>query len=256
MIKRVSMFLYGVASYVIFLATFLYLVGFIGGFLVPRSLDSEPTSPLAQSVAIDLALLLLFTVQHSGMARPAFKRWLTRFVAPEIERSTYVLASSSALLVLFALWQPLGGVVWEVSDPAGRTVLYALFALGWGLVLIATFLINHFDLFGLRQVWLALTGKRYAPVPFRTPGLYRLVRHPLYLGFFLAIWSTPRMTVAHLLFAVVTAAYILLAIRWEERDLIDALGEDYRKYRHRVPMLIPRLRRAPVTSSRAPRLSG
>lgn len=244
MIKRISMFLYGVASYMIFLATFLYAVGFIGGFGVPRSLDSPAERPVMQSLAIDLALLVLFAAQHSGMARPAFKRVLTRFIAPEIERSTYVLASSFALIVLFAFWQPLGGVIWDVSDPLGRAILYALFVFGWSLVLVATFLINHFDLFGLRQVWLALIGRRYTPVPFRTPGLYRLVRHPLYVGWLFAFWCTPRMTSAHLLFAMVTTAYILVAIQFEERDLVNTLGEDYRRYRKHVPMLIPRLRPA------------
>jgi methanethiol S-methyltransferase len=243
-IKRLSIFVYGVACYVVFFATFLYAIGFIGGFLVPSSLDSPASAPLGQALAIDLALLSLFAIQHSGMARPAFKRWLTRFLSPAIERSTYVLLSSVALIVLFALWQPLGGVVWDVTDPLGRAVLWALFAFGWLLVLVATFLINHFDLFGLRQVWLALIDKPYTHIAFRTPGPYRLVRHPLYVGWFFAFWSTPHMTVAHLLFAVVTAAYILVAIRFEEKDLVDALGEDYRRYQKRVPMLIPGRRNA------------
>jgi methanethiol S-methyltransferase len=241
MIKRVSMFLYGVVSYMIGVATLLYAAAFIGGFGVPRSLDAPVNAPLLQSLAVDMALLIFFAIQHSGMARPAFKRWLTRRVAPEIERSTYVLASSCALALLFAFWQPLGGVLWEVNDPLGRTILYALFAFGWTLLLVSTFLLNHFDLFGLRQVWLALVGKCYTALPFRTPSLYRLVRHPLYVGWFFAIWCTPRMTSAHLLFAVVTTAYILIAIQFEERDLMDALGDDYRNYRKRVPMLVPRL---------------
>ena len=239
MIKRLLIFGYGVVCYVVFFATFLYAIGFIGGFLVPSSLDSPASGPLGQRLAINVALLGLFALQHSGMARPAFKRWLTRFLSPAIERSTYVLLSSVALIVLFAFWQPLGGVVWNVADPFGRAVLYALFAFGWLLVLVATFLINHFDLFGLRQVWLALVGKPYTELTFRTPGPYRLVRHPLYVGWFFAIWSTPHMTVAHLLFAVVTGVYILVAIRWEERDLVDSLGDDYRRYQQRVPMIIP-----------------
>jgi protein-S-isoprenylcysteine O-methyltransferase Ste14 len=223
----------------VFLATFLYAVGFVGGFLVPSSLDSAPRAALLPSLLIDLGLLCVFALQHSGMARPAFKRWLTRAVAPEAERSTYVLASSLALIALFAFWQPLGGTVWQVEDPFLRAALFALFAFGWLLVLVTTFLINHFDLFGLRQVWFALVGKPYTAVPFRTPGPYRLVRHPLYVGWLFAFWFTPVMTAAHLLFAVVTTAYILVAIRFEEKDLVDALGEDYRRYRERVPMLIP-----------------
>ena len=239
MFRRVSIFAYGVACYAVFFATFLYAVGFVGGFVVPGSLDSAPRAGLLPSLLIDLGLLCVFALQHSGMARPAFKRWLTRAVAPEAERSTYVLASSVALIALFAFWQPLGGTVWSVEDSFGRAVLYALFAFGWLLVLVTTFLINHFDLFGLRQVWLALLGKPYTAVPFRTPGPYRLVRHPLYVGWLFAFWCTPVMTAAHLLFAAVTTAYILVAIRLEERDLVDALGDDYRQYRERVPMLIP-----------------
>jgi protein-S-isoprenylcysteine O-methyltransferase Ste14 len=253
-IKRLLIFVYGIACYAVFFATFLYAVGFVGGFLVPRSLDSPASGSLGQSLAINLALLSVFAIQHSGMARPAFKRWLTRILTPAIERSTYVLLSSVALIALFALWQPLGGVVWNVTDPIGRDVLYALFAFGWLLVLVATFLINHFDLFGLRQVWLALIGKPYTSIGFRTPGPYRLVRHPLYVGWLFAFWCTPHMTVAHLLFAVVTTAYILVAIRLEERDLVDALGEDYRRYQKRVPMLIPG-RRGPVNAEAAPVMS-
>jgi protein-S-isoprenylcysteine O-methyltransferase Ste14 len=250
-IKRLLMFVYGVACYAVFFATFLYAVGFIGGFLVPRSIDSPANGPLGQSIAIDLGLLSLFALQHSGMARPAFKRWLTRCLSPTIERSTYVLLSSVALIVLFVFWQPLGGVVWDVTDPFGRAVLYALFAFGWLLVLVATFLINHFDLFGLRQVWLALIGKPYVPIGFRTPGPYRLVRHPLYVGWFFAFWATPLMTTAHLLFAIVTTAYILVAIRWEERDLVDSLGDEYREYRRRVPMIIPGRKAAARASAAA-----
>lgn len=239
MFRRVSIFAYGIVCYGVFFATFLYAIGFVGGFFVPRSLDSAPHGALLPSLAIDLALLCVFALQHSGMARPAFKRWLTRFVAPEAERSTYVLASSAALIALFAAWQPLGGTVWNVEHPYLRVLTYTGFAYGWSLVLVSTFLINHFDLFGLRQVWLALIGKPYTATPFRTPGPYRVVRHPLYLGWLFAFWCTPVMTAAHLLFAAVTTAYILMAIRLEEKDLVQALGEDYRQYRERVPMLIP-----------------
>jgi protein-S-isoprenylcysteine O-methyltransferase Ste14 len=239
--KRLAFFLYGVLSYAVFLATFLYAIGFVGGFLTPTFLDGVPVLPLWQALVIDTLLLGLFAVQHSVMARPAFKRWWTRFVPEPVERSTYVLASSLALIALFAHWQPLGGVIWDVQDQLGRIVLYALFAFGWGLVLVTTFLINHFDLFGLRQVWLQLLGRPYTPLRFVTPGPYRLVRHPLYVGWFFAFWATPTMTAAHLVFAVATTAYILIAIQLEERDLVDAHGPDYAEYRRRVPMLIPRL---------------
>jgi protein-S-isoprenylcysteine O-methyltransferase Ste14 len=202
-------------------------------------LDGPPRGPLALGIAIDAALLALFAVQHSVMARPWFKERWTRVVAPALERSTYVLLSSLALILLFRFWQPLGGTVWAVADPFGRFVLRALFAFGFTLVLIATFLINHFDLFGLRQVWLFLRGRPYTYLRFGTPGPYRLVRHPLYVGWFFAFWMTPTMTYAHLLFAMATTAYILIAIRFEERDLVREHGSVYEEYRRRVPMLIP-----------------
>jgi methanethiol S-methyltransferase len=236
--KRVLIFVYGVVSYAVFLATFLYAIGFVGDLWVPKSIDSAPQAPLTTALLINLALLGLFAIQHSVMARPAFKRWWMRIVPAAAERSTYVLFSSIALIVLFAFWQPMGGTVWSVESPAGRTVLYALFAFGWGLVLVSTFLINHFDLFGLRQVWLQLIGKPYQPLPFKTPWLYRYVRHPLYVGWFFAFWATPTMTIAHLVFALATTAYILIAIQLEERDLVEAHPE-YEDYRRRVPMLAP-----------------
>jgi methanethiol S-methyltransferase len=236
--KRSLIFVYGLASYAVFFITFLYAIGFVGNLWVPRSIDSAPQAPLTTALLINLALLGLFAVQHSVMARPAFKRWWTRLVPPAAERSTYVLFSSIALIALFAFWQPMGGTVWNVESPLGRAVLYAGFAFGWSLVLVSTFLINHFDLFGLRQVWLELLGKPYQPLPFKTPFLYRFVRHPLYVGWFFAFWATPTMTVAHLVFAVATSAYILVAIQLEERDLIDAHPE-YEGYRRRVPMLVP-----------------
>jgi protein-S-isoprenylcysteine O-methyltransferase Ste14 len=239
MFKRISIFLYGVVSYAIFFATFLYALGFVGNFIVPVTLDGPPGLPTGQALAIDLLLLGAFAVQHSLMARPFFKRWLTRFIPVAAERSTYVLFSSLALIALFVFWQPLGGMVWDVRDPVGRAVLYALFGFGWLLVLVSTFLINHFDLFGLRQIWLQLVGKPYTQLKFGTPGPYRLVRHPLYLGWLFAFWSTPTMTGTHLLFAVMTTAYILVAIRFEEKDLVDSLGEDYVQYRRKVPMIIP-----------------
>ncbi|HEX6178836.1 MAG TPA: isoprenylcysteine carboxylmethyltransferase family protein [Thermoanaerobaculia bacterium] len=245
MLKRTAFLAYGVVCYAIFFGTFLYAIGFIGGFGVPTTLDGPRKGSLATAMAIDAGLLALFAVQHSVMARRWFKQRWTRIVPSALERSTYVLFSSLALIVMFWLWQPLGGVVWSVSDPIGRAVLYGLFAFGFGLVLVSTFLINHFDLFGLRQVWLAFRGKPYTRLAFGTPGPYRLVRHPLYVGWFFAFWATPTMTFAHLLFAIATTGYILIAIRFEERDLIHEFGPTYEEYRKRVPMLIPFSRLSP-----------
>lgn len=241
MLRRILFFAYGTVSYLIFFGTFLYAIGFIGNFGVPRTLDGAATGPLAIGLAIDVALLTLFAVQHSVMARKWFKEWWTRIVPKPIERSTYVLFSSLALILLFVLWRPLGGVIWSVEDPAGRFVLRSLFAFGWGLVLFSTFLINHFDLFGLRQVWRHLLGQPQGGLTFTTPGPYKLVRHPLYVGWLFAFWMTPVMTAAHLLFSIATTAYILLAIQFEERDLVREHGETYEKYRQSVPMLIPSL---------------
>jgi protein-S-isoprenylcysteine O-methyltransferase Ste14 len=239
MFKRLSFFAYGGLCYLIFLATFLYAICFIGNFVVPRTLDGAEAGPLAISFAIDAGLLGLFAVQHSIMARKWFKDWWTRIVAKQIERSTYVLCSSLALILLFWQWRPLGVVIWSVGDPVGRIVLRGLFAFGWGLVLLATFLINHFDLFGLRQVWLHLLGRPYRTLRFATPGPYRLVRHPLYVGWLFVFWMTPTMSLAHLLFSIATTAYILLAIRFEERDLVREHGKAYEEYRRSVPMLVP-----------------
>lgn len=239
--KRVSGLIYGFISYVIFFVTFLYAIGFIGNFLVPKSIDSVPNVPLAQALLINLGLLGIFAVQHSVMARPIFKRWLTRFIPQAFERSTYVLASSLALIGLFWFWEPMGGLIWNIQGPLGIALTYTGFVFGWALVLMSTFLINHFDLFGLRQVWLNLRKVPYSPLQFETPFVYRLVRHPLYLGWLFAFWCTPTMTMAHLVFAVATTAYILIAIQLEERDLIEAHPE-YRAYRERVPMIIPFIR--------------
>ena len=249
--SRVIAFAYGVVSYAIFFVTFLYAAGFVGNFAVPKTLDGTPVGSFGVSLLIDLGLLGLFAVQHSVMARPAFKRVWTRIVPEPVERSTYVLASSLALILLFWLWQPLGGVVWDVQNPVGRAILWSGFAFGWGLVLVTTFLINHFDLFGLRQVWLHLRGRPYTPLTFGTPGPYRLVRHPLYVGWFFAFWATPTMTVTHLVFAVMTTAYILVAIQFEERDLVAAHPE-YASYRARVPMLIPGRGRTDAASDATP----
>jgi protein-S-isoprenylcysteine O-methyltransferase Ste14 len=243
MLKRILFFAYGTISYLIFLGTFLYAIGFIGNFGVPRTLDGAVNGPLGISFAIDAALLTLFAVQHSVMARKWFKEWWTRIVPKPIERSTYVLFSSLALILLFSLWRPLGGVIWSVEDPVGQLVLRGLFAFGWALVLISTFLINHFDLFGLRQVWRYLLGRPYNTLRFATPGPYRLVRHPLYVGWLFAFWMTPLMTLAHLLFSIATTAYILVAIQFEERDLVREHGDAYEEYRRSVPMLFPSLRK-------------
>ena len=242
MFRRIVILGYGLAAYALFLLASLYAVGFVGGFATPTTLDGPRQIPLTAALAVDLGLLGLFALQHSGMARPAFKRQWTRFVPEPIERSTYVLLSSLALLLLFWQWQPIGGVVWQVEQPLAVAALYGIFATGWLIVLVTTFLINHFDLFGLRQVWLHLRGKPYRPLGFVTPGPYRHVRHPLYVGWLLAFWATPTMTAAHLLFALMTTGYILIAIRFEERDLGDAYGEQYAAYRRSVPMLVPRLR--------------
>jgi methanethiol S-methyltransferase len=245
MVTRVLFFAYGCAAYVIFLATFLYAIAFVGGLAVPTRLDGEPAMPLAPALAIDAGLLALFAVQHSVMARRWFKAWWTQFVPAALERSTYVLFASLALILLFWQWQPLGGVVWSVEHPVARAVLLSLFAFGWLQVLVTTFLIDHFDLFGLRQVWLHLLARPYTRAQFVTPAPYRYVRHPLYLGFLLAFWMTPLMTWAHLVFAAATTAYIVLAIQFEERDLVHEHGASYEQYRRQVPMLLPLGRRTP-----------
>jgi protein-S-isoprenylcysteine O-methyltransferase Ste14 len=238
-LKRLLFFVYGVASYLIFLATFLYAIAFVGGFAVRRRLDGRLQTSLPAALAIDCALLTVFAVQHSVMARRWFKERWTQIVPWAIERSTYVLFASLALLLLFWQWRPIGIEIWSVENTAARAVLWTLFAAGWATVLTVTFLINHFDLFGLRQVWLPLVGRPYSRVSFRTPLPYRFVRHPLYFGFLLAFWMTPTMTLAHLVFALATTAYIVLAIQFEERDLVSEHGAAYEEYRQRVPMLVP-----------------
>lgn len=230
--------IYGLIAYLIFFGTFLYAIGFVGNLVVPKSIDSGAVVPNGEAVAVDVLLLGLFAVQHSVMARPAFKRWWTRFVPPQAERSTYVLATSVVLIVLFSQWRPLPGVVWEVEQPAAA-VLWVLFGVGWLLVLISTFLIDHFDLFGLRQVFAYASGRPHTPPPFRTPALYRVVRHPIMLGFLIAFWSAPAMTLGHLLFAGTTTAYIFVGVSLEERDLRNAFGGGYEEYQRQVGMIVP-----------------
>ncbi|MGI9236109.1 MAG: methanethiol S-methyltransferase [Woeseiaceae bacterium] len=240
--KRTFIFAYGVLSYALFFVTFLYAIGFVGNLIVPRSIDSAPTLPLATALLVDLALLTLFAVQHSGMARPAFKRWLTRFIPSAAERSTYVLLSTICLAVLMYFWAPLGGVVWHATSRWAEVSLIGLYLASWALLLYATFLINHFDLFGLRQVWFALRDKELPALKFVTPALYRIVRHPIYVGWLGIVWFTPTMTVTHFVFAVGATLYILVGIKLEERDLEEAHPE-YSQYKRKVPGLIPSIGR-------------
>jgi methanethiol S-methyltransferase len=248
--RRALYFAYGCLAYALFVGTLLCAVAFVGGFVIPTRLDSSPREPLSTALPVDMLLLGVFAVQHSVMARRWFKRWWTQIVPWAIERSTYVLLASLALDLLFWQWRPLGGTVWNVQSPAARLLFWAVFAYGWLQVLVMTFYINHFDLFGLRQVWLHLVGRQYTRVDFATPAPYRFVRHPLYLGFLLAFWAAPTMTLAHLVFATATTVYILVAIQFEERDLAHEHGAPYYEYRRRVPMLFPRLpRRLAVTTT-------
>lgn len=239
MFSRIAAFVYGVLCYLIFFATFLYAIGFIGNLVVPKTIDSGLQGSLASALLFDAGLLGIFAVQHSVMARRWFKRAWTRMVPEPVERATYVLFSSLALLLMFWLWQPIGGEVWNIEAAAGRWAIYGLYFFGWLLLLASTFMIDHFELFGLRQVWFYLRGRECTPLKFRTPGLYRHVRHPIYLGWLCIFWATPTMTAAHLVFAVATTAYIFLAIQFEERDLIRLYGEDYQRYRQTVPMIFP-----------------
>ncbi len=237
--NRVLAFGYGLVSYLIFFATFLYAIGFVGNLLVPKSIDSGAPAPLTEALLINALLLGLFAIQHSVMARPAFKKWWTKYVPQPIERSTYVLLASLALILLFWQWRPIADVVWNVENRIGSFILWVLFALGWGLVLTGTFLINHFDLFGLRQVYLHMRGEKYTDLGFRTPFLYKILRHPIMLGFITAFWATPHMTIGHLMFAIGTTAYILIAIRIEERDMVSIHGATYEEYQKQVSMILP-----------------
>jgi len=238
MFSRIAAFVYGSVCYLVFFATLVYSIGFLANFGVPKPMDSAPQVPLGLALAIDAGLLTLFALQHSIMARAWFKKAWTRVVPEPVERSTYVLLSSIAMVLLFWKWQPIAGVVWHVTSTPVRVAILAFYATGWVILFAATFLINHFDLFGLRQVWLHLTGRQYTPLKFRTPGMYRLVRHPLYVGWLLIFWSAPVMTTAHLVFAIATTAYIFVAIQFEERDLV-RFHPEYDEYRRQVPMILP-----------------
>lgn len=237
--KRLLVLLYGALVYCLFFGTFLYMIGFVENIGVPKSMDGEPQSPLGVALLTNAALLALFALQHSIMARPAFKRWWTQFVPEPVERSTFVLFTCICLITMVYFWQPLGGIVWAVENDIAAGILIGLSLVGWAIVLVATFMINHFDLFGLRQVWLYFQGKPYVNVKFRLPFFYKYVRHPLYFGFLLAFWAAPVMTFTHLFFAVMTTGYILTAIQLEERDLITLYGDKYVKYKKWAPMIIP-----------------
>jgi len=247
---RIMTLLYGAMVYLFFLVTFLYTIGFVEGIPGIKAIDNGPTDGVWTSLTVDVLLLGVFAVQHSVMARRGFKRWWTGFIPPAVERSTYVLAASLAVALLLWQWRPIPSIVWAVDNPSGWILLYLISALGWVTLLTSTFLINHFELFGLQQVFNYWRGARVEPAAFKTPALYKYVRHPLYLGFILAFWATPRMTQGHLLFAAATTAYIFVGIFFEERDLIAHFGDEYRRYRQRVPMILPF--RHQGTNSRGP----
>jgi protein-S-isoprenylcysteine O-methyltransferase Ste14 len=240
-LARAAVFVYGLLAYLAFFTVFLYAMGFVGRWFVPKDIDTGVVGPLWKAMAINAGLLMVFVVQHTIMARPAFKAWWTKLIPGAIERSTYVVAASAALALVFWQWRPMPGVVWEVEEPVAVWAISAVSLGGWGLVLAASFMVNHFDLFGLRQVWTRLMGRAYRPVGFRLVGLYKWVRHPLMLGFLIAFWATPVMTVGHLFFAVMTTAYIAFGVWIEERDLVTEHGVRYLAYRRAVPAIVPRV---------------
>jgi protein-S-isoprenylcysteine O-methyltransferase Ste14 len=252
---RILAIAYGAVAYLFFLASFLYAIGFVGNVLVPKSIDSGAEGGFASSLLVNALLLGLFALQHSVMARPGFKKRWTKLVPRPIERSTFVLAASLVLILLYWQWRPMTGVIWEVTNPAARFLLHTLFAVGWAVVLLATIMIHHFDLFGLRQVFLYARGEQYKELGFRTPGFYKYARHPIMLGFLIAFWATPLMSVGHLVFAAATTGYILIAIQLEERDLLRFHGERYEVYRQQVSSLIPKGRFKGPTEEKAPRAS-
>jgi methanethiol S-methyltransferase len=237
--SRILVSLYGVVSYIVFFLSFLYAIAFVGNIFVPKTIDSGDAGPVVSSVIINMILLGLFAIQHSVMARPAFKHWFTRFIPEVIERSTYVLLSSLLLFLLFWQWQKMPGIIWNIKSPVGSMILTSIFWFGWLFVLLSTFMINHFDLFGLRQVYINFKGQEYSHLDFRIIGLYKLCRHPIMLGFVIAFWATPTMTTGHLLFAAVTTVYIYIALQFEERDLVTFFGDVYKNYQQKVPMLFP-----------------
>jgi len=249
--KRIFALTYGMLAYSFFLGTFLYAILFVGNMWVSKTIDSGPEAPLATTIAIDLAVLGVFAVQHSVMARKGFKRVWTRIVPEPVERATYVVAATSALALILWQWKPIARVVWDLKGTAAEPVVQTLFWIGWGVLLLSTFLVNHFELFGLAQVWAYAANRKPLAPTFKTPALYRVVRHPIYLGFVIGFWATTRMTVGHLLFSIGTTCYILLGIYFEERDLIASYGQRYREYRRRVPMLIPFLKR-PESAQKQP----